>query len=759
MNNLELHTIVKSTSLGSRLERVESRLNSDANVRTGIAIHDCELRCVAWSNLCEQLSGLAKADALRSQLTLDTPLLTVFGGKYALESALSGGTPTHVQARITQSDGLPRWISCTHSELYGAEGKLVGVISYFADVTAERTALNQTRVVLDEFQDLYYRAPSGHHSVDNNGVFTQINDTELCWLGYRRGEIIGHMRLRDILTAESTMRMEQNFKNLCQIGSVDEVEYDFVRKDGTTFPVLLSGKANYDGDGNFIGGRATVIDISEHRHVEQALARSEANLRRAQSLAHCGNYQFSTASNADKRDSYWSYELYRILGRDSADGPISTDSFINTVIHPDDSLRVSEAVRVAVANGTGFELEYRIRRPDGTLRYVRDLGELEHKVDDTVGHVFGVIQDVTELRQTQVNLHHREHLLASLVENSYEGIALFQANRRVSYISPGVTRILGYSPAELYDKSICDYMHKDDVARVIRWTTELARNPGGRVTDEVRFRTKKGDWLWLEVVESNQLHIEAVNAVVCNFRDITARKLADAELLETNNRLRELTRHLRVNIEAERTRIARELHDELGSMLTAIKLYLEGSSAKADSTIASSSGGTRVIELLNNASGSLARIVTNLRPSVLDNLGLLPAIKWLARQFEEQVGIPCVIFAPPIFNGLNDDHEKTAVFRICQEALNNIARHARANLAEIKIQQIGKQLQIEIRDDGIGYEPSVATHSTSWGIIGMRERAMELGGTLAIQSTPHSGTVVRANIPWRRCNTRQILPL
>ena len=726
-------------------------LDSPVQLESGIAIHDRDLRCIAWSRLCEELSALTKGSVLHSHSTLDTPLLQALGGKRALESALYGGSITLPDTLIVPPGQMPRWIACTHTALYGVAGEVIGVITQLADVSMQKSALSQMQGMLDEYQDLYHNSPAGHHSVDANGVFSQMNNTELRWLGYRREELVGYRRVADILTVESARRFEQNFQTLRKVGSVDEVEYDFVRKDGTTFPVLLSAKAKYGVNGEFIGERETAIDISDHRRTQEALAKSEANLQRAQTLARAGNYRFGTVPGEDNLSFQWSPELYRILGRDPKEGPISTEEYAHKVVHPGDSERLRQTTLSAVKNSTGFELEYRIIRPDGSVRHVRDFAELEPRSDEQTGCFFGVIQDVTELREAEANVTKREHLLATVVENSHEAVALFQADGRLIYISPGVTRIIGFSADEVIGKSISHRRHPDDIPRFLKWSVKLLRNPGSTATDEFRFRAKNGEWLWLEVFNSNQLHNEAVGAIVCNFRDVTQYKLREAELLAANERLLELSRHLRTSREQERARIARELHDELGSTLSAIKMYLGKPHTNADTP--EDSAHIRAMELLDSASQSVAHIVTNLRPSVLDHRGLWPAVQWLATEFEDRTGVVCNFSIASTANDVDLSEDQTiALFRICQEALNNIARHADASTAAITVNCGGDALVIEIADDGTGMPPDQTAKHLTWGIVGIGERVTELGGTFDIRSAPNAGTVLAIRIPWRQAN-------
>lgn len=350
---------------------------------------------------------------------------------------------------------------------------------------------------------------------------------------------------------------------------------------------------------------------------------------------------------------------------------------------------------------------------------------------------FDTLQDVSELRQAQVQTNCREQLFTSLMENSCDGIAVIDARGHLCYTSPAIAHILNFAPHAIQGKSVFDLVHGDDVARLKARSRRLPRKAGRKFTDEFRFCNDTGAWLWIKVTASNQLHNKVVGAVVCNFRDVTQRKAREAELLATNKHLLELSQHLRTSVEMERTRIARELHDELGSTLMAIKLYLGKS--KADASLSH----WHALALLDSANDSIARIVTNLRPSVLDHQGLLPAIQWLAAEFTRRTGLACYFntTVADVDDGLGE-REKAAVFRICQETLLNVSRHAHAKAVTIHIKQVGSMIKLKISDDGVGFMPESAPGHPTWGIIGMRERAAELGGKFEMISAPNAGTTV-----------------
>ena len=233
------------------------------------------------------------------------------------------------------------------------------------------------------------------------------------------------------------------------------------------------------------------------------------------------------------------------------------------------------------------------------------------------------------------------------------------------------------------------------------------------------------------------------------------RKRAEERLNITSEQLRALSARLRSAREEEGARIARELHDELGSALTSLKWDLEGMLLKLRSEPSSQpdySGLQEkikvIVGLVDDMIGNVRRISSELRPSILDDLGLIAAIEWQAKQFESRSGIICKV------DSLVDDvqlnrEQSTAIFRIVQETLTNILRHAQASRVNILVEELDGELVLEIRDDGRGITEEEITGSRSLGLIGMRERTHLLGGRIEITGTAGRGTVLTLRVPIR----------
>jgi PAS domain S-box-containing protein len=229
--------------------------------------------------------------------------------------------------------------------------------------------------------------------------------------------------------------------------------------------------------------------------------------------------------------------------------------------------------------------------------------------------------------------------------------------------------------------------------------------------------------------------------------DITDRKEAEEQLVASREQLRELYRFLESVREEERTKMAREIHDELGQTLTALKLdvsWLRGQCPQELDRLSERTGS--MSELIDGAIQTVKRLSSELRPSVLDDLGLADAIQWQAQDFGRRTGIKTRFTASP--EEISIDRERsTVLFRICQEALTNIIRHAKATRVTINLRAARKRVVLKVSDNGVGIEQHRIGDPAAFGLIGMRERAGYWGGQMKIGGSPGKGTVLTVTIP------------
>jgi signal transduction histidine kinase len=230
-------------------------------------------------------------------------------------------------------------------------------------------------------------------------------------------------------------------------------------------------------------------------------------------------------------------------------------------------------------------------------------------------------------------------------------------------------------------------------------------------------------------------------------RDITERVRAEEALRKSREELHEMTLVGATAREQEKRRIARELHDELAQALTALKMdlrWLKESEAAASPAVAAKLAAME--QLLDGSVASTRRIAADLRPLMLDDLGLVPAAEWLADTFTRRHGVECRLAVEPPDLDL-EDPQSTAVYRILQESLANVAKHAQASRVEVRLTRANGRVTLHVRDDGRGFNPGGPRKESSFGIVGLRERVHLVAGTLRIESSPGNGTAVEVSIP------------
>lgn len=229
--------------------------------------------------------------------------------------------------------------------------------------------------------------------------------------------------------------------------------------------------------------------------------------------------------------------------------------------------------------------------------------------------------------------------------------------------------------------------------------------------------------------------------------EVVERRRVEDELRQSRQELRDLASHLQSVREQERTDIAREIHDELGQALTAMKMDVHWVGQQLDETRPEIHAKISSISRLADATIQMVRRISSaLRPKLLDDLGLSAALEWQAREFEHRAGVACSIHSDPDDIVL-DPARSTALFRIFQETLTNVARHAGASRVDVALRHLGGSVELTVSDDGTGITAEQASAPRSLGIVGMRERVLALGGTLEISGQAGHGTKLRVSIP------------
>jgi len=365
--------------------------------------------------------------------------------------------------------------------------------------------------------------------------------------------------------------------------------------------------------------------------------------------------------------------------------------------------------------------------------------------------VYSIFQDITDRVEAQAHLRASEERFRLVIEHGLEVIDILDVDATIRYASPSVERVFGYPVDSLVGTNGLEYIHSDERAVVQEALESLLSSPGGTASVQFRMRHHDGTWRYAEGTATNCLHIQGLRGIVVNLRDITAQKRFEEDLLTSRQQLRQLARRIEAAREEERIRISREIHDELGQVLSVLKHDIESLPKKyrlEDTEMRRVF--TRKIQTMRRTIkltiDTVRRISAELRPGILDHLGLSAALRWQVDEFALRTGIRCRCrgFAKDLHLAAG---QATAVFRIFQEVLTNILRHAEASAIAVDLHGTSGWLTLRMADNGKGIAPEHLSDPHSLGLLGMRERALLFGGEVRFSARRGGGTVVTVRMP------------
>jgi PAS domain S-box-containing protein len=394
-----------------------------------------------------------------------------------------------------------------------------------------------------------------------------------------------------------------------------------------------------------------------------------------------------------------------------------------------------------------LENEVAVReRAERELSRIRD--ELEARVAKRTDELACANADlraqIEERERTEAKLKLSEARLRTIVEASPVPLAITSLHEeRILYANEALRQLFRMDETEqsrLDPASL--YVDKAERARVIGHM----KRDGSVSNREVRYRRLDGSTFW-GIVTGRLAAYEDVPAMYWGLNDVSERKRIEQELLESREQLRQLGAHMEAVREEERKRIALEIHDELGQLLTALKMDVSLLKMQLSGLPELPTKVAEMRELVEKTILMVRNVANHLRPAAL-NFGLASALEWLAEDFGKRTGIPCQFLMNASEPMLSDAHA-TAVFRVVQESLTNVARHANATRVHVSVTRSALGFELNVSDNGCGFDPAAARKRDSYGLLGMSERARLIGASLQIDSVLGAGTVVSISIPLR----------
>ncbi len=651
---------------------------------------------------------------------------------------------TYYEFLALAKDGSEVWIG-QNVQVLLEQGSVVGFQAVARDIT-DRKRAEEARLESEErLRSIVQSTGDAIILMDTRGQVAFWNSGAEKIFGYTAEEMLGQSVTR-IIPSRLREAHQRGVERVAAAGRLtleaDMFELTGLRKDGTEFPLEFSLAAWTAKSTLFITG--IIRDISARRQAESALRDSEERFRAI--MDHSPALIFIKDLAGRYLQANRQFEIISHLAPGDLVGKTDEEVF-----PPEQAAVFRDNDRKVLETGAPMKFEEAVLHDDGLHTSV----VVKFPLLDAYGRCYalcGIATDITDRKRAEEARQQLTKDRLLLLESTGEGIYGIDRQGRCTFINSAAARMLGFLSDELLGQDMHECIHysfPDGTAyprAACRIKETLKRGKGFKGDEEVYWR-KDGTAFPVEYSSFPIIEQEQIIGAVVVFLDITERKRAEQQLTLSHDQLRKLTARLESVREEERILIAREIHDELGQALTGVKLDL---CLLRDQLSVAAPGLLKRLEsiatLVDGTIQSVQRIATELRPVVLDQLGLIPAIEWQAHEFQVRTGIQCTLDV--YLRTVTLSHAgSTAMFRIFQEILTNVARHARASVVHITLQEQAGSLVLEVRDNGRGVTDAELADPHSLGLVGMRERALLLGGETIFTGNPGTGTAVRVRIP------------
>lgn len=636
------------------------------------------------------------------------------------------------------------WVETYKTPIVDMQGNVLGTVGFASDITERKRMQLETEALLRRNQALMKASMDGIHILDMQGRVVEANQAFCRMLGYGMNEVL-QLEMSDWMTESSAGKSHDLLQEY--LGKSLMLETMFRCKDGSFINVETSITGELiDGQGLlFCSSR----DITERKRMENALLQiSLSEAKRADALElQFGSllqssineiYMFDadtlrfleTSAGAEHNLGYSAEELELLTPLDIIPG-YTRDAF-ELLVAP---LRRGE--QPALIFNTDF------RRIQGTLYPV----EVRLQLMKSAPAVFlAIVQDITDRKHAENALRQSAQEITDLYNNAPCGYHSLDKDGVICRINNTELSWLGYERDEIEGRTRLTELLTPASIQTFRNTFPEFRKTGLLRDIELELVRKDGTVL-----------VALVNATAI-YNDLGEFLMSRTTLIDITERKRmelqsqELAAHLNHIREEEKGRIAREIHDELGGTLASLKMdahWLTGKLSGAKGTETLVERTTAMYTLLDSAVNAMRRISTNLRPTMLDDLGLPDTLRWMALQFRDRTGIECRV----AIHGEDDCTDKLDgalsinLYRIFQEALTNVSRHSGASCVDVLLRIDPDLVKLSVRDNGCGLPEGKTVAPTSFGLRGMRERVAQLGGEIKLLSPSHGGFQIVVTLP------------
>lgn len=586
-------------------------------------------------------------------------------------------------------------------------------------------------------------------TTDNNFIITDWNSYAEFLFGYNKSEVVG-MRLSVLLKTDFENSNLEEVRSKINTDKKWNGNLTYLSKSGAPIFANASTSQFYNENNEIIGTVTVVRNISKQIDIQKNLENISQNLEKEVetkiSQIKLMNTRFELMMEATD-DAIWDMEF----GSDKIWGNKKYLSYFSEIvdehifyvdlqsrIHPEDLIILNDAFTIAlIKKETNFSIKYRLKNNDGDWLILINKSIIIYNKKNEPIRLIGNVQNITEEEKIKQQLINKKDWTDALL-NSLPGI-FYMFNKKGEYIrwNENILAITGYNKQEMATINPILFVPEEQRPNLLETINDVFEN--GANSLEADLLTKDGRRI--------PYYFTGIYIKMGDQDCMMGVGIDISERVKVQQELRNLATDLQNIREEERTRISREIHDELGQQLTGLKMNISWLNKKiTNATPEISTHINQSIALSDQTLKTVRRIAAQLRPSILDDLGLVSALEWESDEFQNRYNIETNFVAENITSTL-DQKMSTAIFRIFQESLTNILRHSKATLVTTVFSELPNQFTFEIEDNGIGFDENTNKKIRSLGLLGMQERASMIGGTLTINSTPNKGTILYLEIP------------
>lgn len=699
-------------------------LNKDGYV---IEMNETELRWLGYTKE-EVINKLKATDIV---LWEDT---SSFNKKF--NELKKDGTISDIELIMIRKDGTRFPVAMSASAVYDKDGNFLSSRSTCFDIS-ERKKSNERIAYL---ATLLNESSDSIIGFDKYFNITSWNKGAELIFGFTQEEALGKL-FANMLSPENQQFPYEAIRHQLLKKGIWKGESRHKGKDGKIIELFSSMTNVFDAKSNFVGYICINQDITETKKLEKEFRQLNEDLenevvRRGNELTKTIEYSSDAYLSIDKQliITYVNEKAAQLVGKtkSAAMGKLITEYMSGYAWEI-----IKEDITGTLYSNIGFHKEVYFDQSDRWM-------DIRCHSSESGASIF--IQEITKRKKDEASLAESEKKYRLLFENNPMTMWLFdKATLKFIDVNEAAISTYGYTKEEFLKMTIYDIrpdFKKQRLEEYRKNNFEIANFNNGAW----RHRKKNGDEIFVNIYAHDIEYINP-NARLILAIDVTEKIIAEQELQHSHQQLRDLSAHLQNIREDERGNIAREIHDELGQQLTGLKLDISWVRKKMKTE------SPEVIEkiqetlmLIDLTVKTVRRIATELRPGILDDLGLIAALDWQSHEFEKRSGIHCEFVAKVNPQELTSEIS-TGLFRIYQESLTNIARHSNATKVSTMLSKENNFLKLEVTDNGIGFDIDAAEKKGTLGLLGMKERVLMMNGKIVMKSKPDEGSIITILAP------------